>query len=109
MPALSSPHRADRFLQELRIEESVVRGEDVRLAPGLRALSICGCKLVRWQGAHAALAACSKLQHLELTSAAHGRSTSTNPFIKPLHARRTCLLCSAQASGHVCCVGSRTS
>ena len=73
MPALSFPHRTDRFLQELRVEESVVRGEDVRLAPGLRALSICGCRLVRWQGAHAALAACSGLQHLELMSAAHGR------------------------------------
>ena len=48
-----------------------MRGEDVRLAHGLRSLSISNCQLVRWQDAHAALAACSKLQHLELTGAAH--------------------------------------
>ena len=67
-PAL---HRVGRFLQELRIEDSVVRGEDVRLAPALRTLSICGSQLVRWQSAHAALAACSSLQRMEITSAAH--------------------------------------
>ena len=56
-----------RNLRELHIENSVVRGEDVRLAPALRTLSVTGCELVRWQNAHAALAACTNLRRLSIS------------------------------------------
>ena len=58
-----------RHLRELRLENSVVRGEDVRLVPGLHSLYITRCRLVRWQAAHAALAACTGLRRLVITGA----------------------------------------